>query len=318
MFMIAFNSMMALFLCMLIGFIAAKKKVITSDVLDGLNKFLLNVTFPFMMINTFNMELTPEIAELGPKVFIYGISFQLFLLLVSVLFIKLFKVKAVNAPIYQFLFVFGNVGFVGLPLASGVFGETGMLYATIICLTFNLICFTLGIILLDNKGKSTITIKSVMLTPVMVGMWIGLFIFLSQLVFPFTFEVDGVARRLPEFLTTTVALIAGITSPLAMIVVGASLAKTNILKVFTDYRMYVYSFARLIIAPILVFLVFRLFITDPIILTIITVFAGLPPATLGTILTETYGHDYVLTSELIFSSTLFSIVTIPILFLLFG
>lgn len=318
MFQIAFNSMISLFLCMLIGFIAGKKQIITTANLDGLNKFLLNVTFPFMMINTFNMELTAEIAQVGPKVFIYGIGFQLFLLAISYIAVKVLRVKSVNAPIYQFLFVFGNVGFVGLPLAQGVFGEIGMLYATIICLAFNLICFTLGIILLDSNGKANLSFKSVMLTPVMIGIWIGLFLFLSQLVVPFTFDVDGVERRLPEFLTTTISMMAGITSPLAMIVVGASLAKTNILKVFTDYRMYVYSFSRLICAPILVFIVFRLFVDDPLILTIITVFAGLPPATLATVLTETHGHDYVLTSELIFLSTLLSIVTVPILFTLFS
>lgn len=325
MFGLALSTMASLFLCIFIGFIAAKRSIIDEQGIDRLNIFLLNVTFPFMMIGIFNIELTPEIIEKGVPIFIYGIIYQMILAVIAFAFTSVFdfgvsRIDTVGFSrnqIVRFLMIFTNTGFVGLPLIGSVLGAEGLLYASLLNIPFNIMCFTFGVYLLQPDGENHISLKSIFLTPAMIGIGIGLILLLSQLVIPGTFEVDGELVRLPVFMTKTINMVGGITSPLAMIIVGASLNKTNFKKVFCDWRLHIFSVLKLLIAPVITYFVCSLFIADPQILLIVTVFAGLPSATVGTILAERFGHDYVFASEVVFITTLYSLITIPLVFLIF-
>lgn len=318
MFILALNTMAALFLCMFIGFIAAKRNVLNEDSIDKLNVLLLNVTFPFMMIGVFNIELTDTIISKGLPLFVYGVLYQLILAVLAFGFTKVFKYKYDKSKVVQFAMIFTNTGFVGLPLIASVLGNEGLLYASLLNIPFNIMCFTFGVYLLQPEGENHINLKSILFTPTMIGIWIGIVLLLSQLVLPGTFEVDGEIVRLPSFLTTTINMVGGITSPLAMIIVGASLEQTNFKRVFCDIKLHIFSFVKLLVAPFITYGLLSFFISDSQILLIVTIFAGLPSATLGTVLSERFGHDYVYTSEIVFLTTLYSLVTVPVLFLIFG
>lgn len=326
MFILALNTMLSLFLCMFIGYYAAKRNIIDELGIDKLNSLLLNITFPFMMISIFNIELSSAVLEKGIPIFLYGLFYQVVLTIIAYTFTRVINfgiereetVGFERKKIVQFAMIFTNTGFIGLPLIGSVLGSEGLLYASLLNIPFNITCFTFGVYLLQPKGESNINIKSILTTPVMVGIWIGLLLMLSQLVFPGTFEVDGEIVRLPSFLTKTINMVGGITSPLAMIIVGASLKQTNFKRVFCDWKLHLFSLVKLLIAPLLVYLTARQFITDKQILLIVTIFAAIPTATVTTLLAERYGHDYVYASEIVFITTLYSIVTIPLVFLLFG
>lgn len=326
MFGLALGTMASLFLCIFIGYVAAKRGIIDEQGIDRLNILLLNVTFPFMMIGIFNIELTSEIIEKGVPIFIYGVLYQLILAIIAFVFTK-FVDFGVERPetvgfdrnqIVRFLMIFTNTGFVGLPLIGAVLGADGLLYASLLNIPFNILCFTLGVYMLQPEGENHITVKSIFLTPTMIGIGIGLLLLLSQLVIPGTFEVDGEIVRLPGFITKTINMVGGITSPLAMIIVGASLKNTKFISVFSDWKLHLFSVLKLLVAPVITYLIFSLFIADQEILLIVTIFAALPSATVGTILAERFGHDYVYASQVVFITTLYSIITIPLVFLIFG
>ncbi len=316
MFGLALNTMASLFLCILIGFIGAKKKVISLASIDELNKFLLNICFPFMMVSIFNIELTADFMDNGLQVFGYGLLYQLILMIIGFGVIRLLDFGLENKKILLFSFIFVNGGFIGIPLISSVLGAEGLLYASIINIPFNITCFSLGVYFLDKSEDVKVDLKALLLSPVMIGVWVGLFLLLSQLVVPYTFEVDGVTVRLPSAMTKTINMVGGITSPLAMIVVGASLEQTNIGKVLKDVRLHIFSLLKLIVAPLIASLVLSPIISDPLILTVVVIFSGLPTATVAAVLAERYGHDYIFASEIIFITTLYSLITIPTLFLI--
>ncbi len=323
MFTLALSTMASLFLCIFVGFYAAKRNIIDEQGIDRMNAFLLNITFPFMMISIFNIELTPDVIQNGIPVFLYGIFYQLVLTAIGFGFTMIFDFGIERSDtvgfnrnkIVRFGMIFTNTGFVGLPLISAVLGADGLLYASLLNIPFNIVCFTFGVYLLQPDGENHINFKSIFLTPAMIGVWIGLVLLLSQLVFPGTFVVDGQNVRLPAFLTNTINMIGGITSPLAMIIVGASLKQTKFKRVFSNYKLHVFSVVKLLIAPAIVYFIAKLFIDDAQILLIVTVFAGLPTATVTTLFAEKFGHDYVFASEIVFITTLYSIITIPIIFL---
>ncbi len=316
MFILALNTMASLFLCIFIGYIAAKRKLLTETSLDELNKVLLNITFPFMMISIFNIELTNDFITNAPRVFMYGLLYQFILMVIGLGMVKILDFGLDRKKILLFSFVFVNGGFIGIPLISSVLGAEGLLYASIINIPFNIVCFSLGVYYLDHSGESKINLKNLLFSPVMVGVWIGLVLLLSQLIVPFTFEVDGEIVRLPAALTKTIDMVGGITSPLAMIIVGAGLQKTAIGKVLKNTRLHVFSFFKLIVAPLITYLIFSQFITNQMILVVVVIFSGLPTATVAAVLAERYKHDYIFASEIIFITTLYSLITIPLLFLI--
>ncbi len=313
MFYIALSTMASLFLCIIVGFIAAKQKILNEDTIDKLNVLLLNITFPFMMISIFNIELTSQILNSFIPLFLFGIIYQSLLFIFVVVFIKLVKIDKNQKQVTMFAMVFTNTGFIGIPLIASVFGSEALLYASLLNIPFNITCFSFGVYLLQPKNTNVISIKQILLKPTMVGIWIGCILMLSQLIIPGTFEVDGKIVRLPAFLTRTINMIGNITSPLAMIIVGASLAETKFKNVFTNYKLHAFAFVKSIIAPFLIYLVLKPFIINELILVIVVIFSGLPTATLATVLSEQFKHDYVYASELVFITTLYSLITIPLL-----
>ncbi|WOO86673.1 AEC family transporter [Mollicutes bacterium LVI A0039] len=318
MFTVALSTMTSLFICIFVGFYAAKRKLIDEVSIDKLNIFLLNITFPFMIISIFNIELTPDVIEKGIPIFIYGLAYQAILIVIAWAFLKVVKFDAKQKDVVQFSMIFTNIGFVGLPLIAAVLGNEGLLFASLLNIPFNISCFTLGVYLLQPKGENHINPKTIFFTPSMISIWIGLTLLLSQAFLPGTFTSGDQITRLPVFLSKTISMIGGITSPLAMIIVGASLEQTNFKRVFSDVKLHVFSLIKLLVAPLIVYAICGLFISDPQILLIVSIFAGLPTATIGTVLAERFGQDYVYASEIVFLTTLYSLVTIPILFLIFG
>lgn len=326
MFTLALSIMASLFLCIFVGFVAAKKDILDEQSIDRLNLLILNVTFPFMMVAIFNIELTPEVVKYTIPIFFYGVYYQVILTIIAFIFIKIFDFGISRSETFgferskvvAFAMIFTNTGFIGLPLIGAVLGQEGLLYASLLNIPFNIICFTFGVYLLQPKGEKThFDIKSILFTPAMIGVWIGLFLLLSQAVVPFTFVVDDKVTRLPAFLTNTIDLVGGITSPLAMIIVGASLKNTQFVKVLSDVKLHIFSLVKLIIAPIIIYGIGSIFITNHEILLIVSIFAGLPPGTVTTLFAEKFGHDYIYASEIVFITTLYSIITIPLLFLIF-
>ncbi len=318
MFVLAATTMASLFLCIFVGFVCAKRGIIDEVAIDKLNQLLLNVAFPFMLLSIFNIELTEQIVKAGPYLCLYGFIYLTILAILGYVFIKIFRVSGDLKKIMLFSFIFTNTGFVGLPLIGSVLGSDGLLYASLLNIPFNIVCFSFGIYIIQPDGQNHISLKKIIASPTMIGIWCGLALLLSQAIVPGTFIVGEHAVRLPGFLTKTVNMIGAIASPLAMIIVGASLEQTKFKRVFKDVRLHIFAFLRLIIAPLIVYLLLQNIINDPMILIIVTVFSGLPTATMAATFAEQFKHDYVFTSEIIFMTTLYSLLSVPLLFLLFG
>jgi predicted permease len=233
-----------------------------------------------------------------------GISFLIYFLLIALSFPF---AKALAAPVQQegvfrFAFVFSNVGFMGYPVIEAVFGQKALFYTAIYNLPFNLLAFTFGIILLV-KGNSTSTIRLELkhfLSPVVISILLGFALFLLKL-------------PLPAPVGNTIKLLGSVTTPMSMVVIGALLAKSNPRYIFTKWRIYVLSMARLVAIPLLIFYTLRLFTTNIYFTAIPAMIAGMPVAANTALLAEEYKMDANLASEMVFISTLLAVATIPFL-----
>jgi predicted permease len=221
---------------------------------------------------------------------------------------RLLKGTDKEKAVWQYVMAFSNVGFIGFPLMNTVFGGDGLIFTSMSNVSFNLMAFTLGIwIFTHGKGQGGSPVKrlfSIFLNPSLVATLAGFIFFLLSL-------------RLPKVLENGVALMAGMTSPLSMVAVGAVLARSKLSAIFSGWKHYVVLAFRLGVLPLTAFALASPFISNPPALGAVVILSGTPAASLTVVFAEEYGGDTDLASRIIFISTVLSLITVPLLSFLF-
>ncbi|EHJ25783.1 membrane transport family protein [Clostridioides difficile P71] len=205
--------------------------------------------------------------------------------------------------IYQYIVVFSNVAFMGYPVIEAVLGHEAIFYTAIFNLPFNLFSFTLGIYLLSKGSTSRgFSIKS-LISPATIAIVIGLFLFVTGL-------------RLPQFINEPLEMLGSITTPISMIIIGSLLANSSALDCFVNKKLYIVTFIRLLVLPVIVYFILKGWINDKMILAIPVVISSMPAAANTAIMANQYDSNITLASQCVFFTTLFSVISIPFISIL--
>jgi predicted permease len=108
-------------------------------------------------------------------------------------------------------------------------------------------------------------------------------------------------------------MVGSTTTPLSMIVIGSMLASSDLKNIFNGFTVYYAAAIRLILIPAVVFIVLRLLGSEGMLLGIPVLVSGMPAAANTAIMAEKFDADSMFASKCIFISTLFSIITIPLM-----
>ena len=119
--------------------------------------------------------------------------------------------------------------------------------------------------------------------------------------------------QIPETPTNILSMIGNVTIPLSMIFLGVQLAQGNFREMAGTRKNFVVVVLRLAVIPAVVFLICSLIGFYPMVTTILTLTAGMPVAVTAPILAEEYGRNTKLASQCVFLTTLFSLVSLPVL-----
>ena len=195
------------------------------------------------------------------------------------------------------VFFMNNV-FVGFPVVEALFGESAVFCASLTTLPFNLLLFSLGVSRLRaGQGQGRVTLREVF-SPALVGTLAAMVIFLLHI-------------PLPALVGDTIKTLSGATVPLSMIVIGISLSRVPMGQALRDGKAYVVSLVRLLLCPLLVWLVLGLFLEGTT-LGVLTVIAACPSGAMVSILSIRYGVDDTFASRVNFLSTILCAVTLPV------
>lgn len=300
-FMMVFNQTLILFFLLVIGFIIRRLKIVDQGIDKNLTNLIIYVTLPALIINSMDYEFSVErLTQLG-NIFIATLIVYLLMIALSYLVVKVLGVKAKERDVYQFILIFANVGFMGYPVIDLVFGAEGIFLAAIYNLIFNILLWTLGVIIIsrsDNEDND-FSFKH-LLNPGIISIGIGFLIFVFSL-------------SLPSSISTTLEMLGHTTTPLAMIVVGSILAQTKIKEIFSKLNLWLITLVRLIILPIITLFSFRNFITDSLVLGVVVLLTAMPAAANTAIFANEFDGDSALASEGVFLTTLISVLTIPLI-----
>ncbi|MDO4273102.1 MAG: AEC family transporter [Eubacteriales bacterium] len=294
---IVLQQMLIIFILILTGYVVYKKGIVQAEVSKGISALVVNVCNPAILIRS-AFDRDPSVtydklilAVLGGAV-VYGV-----LLAVSWLLPKFLRVESKWKNHYSMMCLFGNTGFIGIPLASAVLGSQALIYVAVTNAYFNLIFYTYGIRLADgDKGK--FRLKNFL----NVG---NFSIILTIILFVWQ-------PKLPQVFVSTIDHMANTTTFLAMIVIGISLARTNLLEIFSQGKMYLFIAVRFLAVPVIISFLLRLFIHDNTVYGVMVLMASVPVANLPLMRVEEIGGDGRVLSCGIILSTILSLVTIPL------
>lgn len=287
------------------GYLFIKLKVVKSDTIPAFAKLLLFVCQPCLSIYTFQkVTYSLELFKKMAIFFALSIALQIFmLLLLRLIFIK--KYDDVKYKIANVASVLGNCGFFGVPLLESLLPDypEAMAYAAVFIIAFNIIAWTLGAYLLTGD-KRFIASKKAFLNPPVLTLFISLPLFFTQ-------------TTLPGVISNAVTILAKFTTPLCMFILGMRFATANVKELFTTPTVYISSIAKLIVFPLLAFLVTHWLPIDYAMKATIYILCCCPSASviLGlSEITDNGGQKYAAYSLL--ASTIFCMITIPVLLLI--
>ena len=287
-----------LYILIAVGFIADKTGLYTEKASKLNTNLLFYIVTPLVIVNSFlTIDNSPEnlrnfgIAALGGVVLhVVGI----------VLTLPLFrKTDKAKAGLYRYASIYGNCGYMALPLANAVLGAQGAFYGSAVIMVFNIFTFTHGIYIMGAQ-KGGFNFKKLLINPGTIGVVLGLPLYLL-----------GV--QLPTVIATPISSLASLNTPLAMLIFGTYIANTDIKTMFTDKRIYVVGLVKLIAVPLIMIVGFKLLNIPQMLATALAISASAPCANNTVILAGKYNLDTGTASKTVALVSFFSIITMPVM-----
>ncbi|MBO4474396.1 MAG: AEC family transporter [Clostridiales bacterium] len=283
-----------------LGFILRKAKVIDERMQKGLSDMLLLAVLPFSILASSNYEKTPEVAEGMLITLLAALVYYIVSLVAMRLLSRKLPFEEKEKRVFVTMTVFANTGFVGFPLMSALYGNAGLLMAVVFNLAYNLFMYTYGIHLLSGK---TGNFRTLLLNPVNIASVLAILLFVSPV-------------RFNSCVSGPIDLIAAMTVPLSMIIIGSNLAAMPFVKVVSDPKSYLISFVRLVLMPGIMLLGMYLVFVKASIATetaaVITLMCALPCGSMNVILSEKYDCAPEFAARATVQSMLLCMATLPL------
>lgn len=285
-----------LFSLLLLGLLLRKIGMITDKNRELLTDLVINVTLPCSIIKSFEMEFSAEILRSCMVIFLVAMVIQLGSYALS--FVLYPSMDRRRKKVLQYATICSNAGILGNPIAEGIFGALGLLYASVYLIPQRTFMWSLGLTYFTECPDKKQLVKKVATHPCIIAVALGLFLMVTQL-------------RLPGFVDQTVRTLAGANTGVSMLFIGSILAGQSFKAMWTPLTAY-YSFVRLFLVPFLTWLPCTLLGLDPLVTGVAVVLAGMPAASVTAILAAKYNCDEVFATKCVVSSTLLSMVTAPL------
>ena len=285
-----------LFIYMAVGFGCRKAGIFNDVARDKLTDFVVFVTLPCMIFESFNMAFSLESLKQGALALLIAVGMSCVALLLGKVLYNRFPYE--EKSILQYGTLVSNSGFAGLPVVSGAYGDEGLFLGSLFIIPTRILMWSAGISLF-TRADAKQAVKKVLLNPGIIAVEVGLVRMLFQI-------------PLPHFVDTAVDNLGGCTSPMAMALVGAILVDVPLKTVF-DLKSFYLVAVRQFLLPGICLAALRLLHVDPLTIGVSVVITGMPIGSTTAILAQNYVADAKFASKCVFISTLTSLVTVPIL-----
>lgn len=287
---------MIIFLIMIAGLVLTKMNIIKPEGRKCLTDLLIDIILPCNIICSFMIEINSEIIHATLEVFLIALGIQIICYLLGK-FLFNFADDS-KKSVLQYATICSNAGFMGNPIVEGIYGQQGLLYASVYLIPLRFFMWSAGLSCF-TKTSFKETLKKLAVHPCIIAVWIGFFFMFTQM-------------ELPGFLYRSLKYLSSCTLPISILVIGSIMAGVNAKTIVTKMSLY-YCVIRLILIPLITLGICRCLGVDHLITSVCVILAGMPAGSTTAILADKYGRDAEYASKCVFISTLLSLLTIPLL-----
>lgn len=286
------------FILIAIGFFLSKIGYFSTHTRKQLTNIVMYIVLPCTIIQSFEIDLTHDLIVSTGLVFIISIGIQLFSIFINrFLWRKQTGDRKINC---EYGTIVSNAGFMGMPFSQEIFGDIGLLYASIFLIPQRICMFSYGLSMYaKNQGESVL--KKVLLHPCIVAIYIGLAVMLLRMAHIY----------LPACIDNTIGAIANCNTALSMIVIGGILSEVKPEELL-DKTAWYFTAIRLLFLPLVLMLVLKGLSIQAVPSGVCVMETAMPAASTTAMLAQTYDRDPKFASNLVFISTLASMFTLPI------
>lgn len=291
-----FSQVMILMIMIAVGFAAAKAKIMTAEGARCCTDIALIIATPCVIIKSLIREYSNEIMK--------SLAFAIFItLLVQVLMIFLSRLilhskDKARERVLRFGTIFANCGFMSLPLQQVILGADGTLYGSAYVIMFNLVIWSYGVFLISGD-KKYIKPKKLFVNPGIIGLAIGLVIFIFSI-------------PIPKIIYSAIDYMSALYTPLPMLIIGYHLAQNNPLTAFKDPKCLLAVLLSMIVYPLAVLGFLYLIGVRGTLLVSVIISVSAPVAAITTMFSSKYGADTPLSVDMVSLSTVAAAVTMPL------
>jgi predicted permease len=293
-----------LFLMIFMGFLIVKTGLLKDDDSKVLSKIVLYLIIPCVIINAFQVDYTMDTVKGLLIALAASVMLQIILLIIISAFGKLLHLNEVEiASIY-----YSNSGNLIVPIVTFILGQKWVLYGCVFMSVQLIFLWTHCKKILSREPSYDW--KKIVLNINMISIFSGIVLFFTHI-------------RLPEIIGNTLSAVGSMIGPASMFVTGMLFAGMNLKQIFANKRVYFISFLRLISVPLLSLILLKfshlasLSADGNQIMLIVFLAVITPSASTVTQMCQVYGNDSRYASAINVVTTLFSIVTMPLMVMLF-
>ena len=295
--------MVVLFIIVILGYVACKLGYMGDKFDKKLSSIVVDITCPLLVLSSVMGDELPDRTLILP---LLGVGFLTYILLLVFGFWvpRLITKNHDDQGMIGFALMFANVGFIGYPIVSSIFGPHAVFYAALLNMPNTFFIFTAGVMLIKGEYSLKQFNPKVLVSPAMLGAFLAAIIV-------------ALGIHTPDIIARPVTMVGNITVPAALMIIGSSMAKLPIREIIGSPKVYITALLRLTIVPLSIYFLFKACGVSDLVNNINTVVIAMPVASFGTMFCLKYGRHPSLITETTFITTLGSIITIPLITLLF-
>ena len=297
--LIVARQVVILFVLMGVGALARRLKLLDAASVGGIVNLLLHLVTPCLIVHVFQRPFDAAMLGSLGLAFVIAVAGHFVAIGLSRLLVR-HPDEDTCRPL-RLAAVFSNAGFMGIPLEQALFGERGVFYGVVYVVVFNLFMWSWGLVAMAKGGGGKGFRWQMLVNPGTIGVGLGLPLFF-------------LSATLPEVIAKPIHLVSELNTPLAMIVIGYSLAGAKLGRVARMGAAYVASAVRLAVYPLLVVAAMVPFrhALDRDMMLAIAVAASAPVAAMVSMFAQKHGRDVDTSVAVVSATTLLSVVTMPL------
>lgn len=298
---VVLEQMIIILILILTGMFLYRKKMLSETTSGQISGLIVNVTNPALLIcSAFDDSSKLSLHELLVGLCVFLLSYAV-LILFAYLIPLILRIPEHARYSYRMLTVFGNVGFIGIPLASAVLGPGSLIFVSLSNLIYNVLLYTYGMGVLKKAAKSdgSENFLHKLINAGTISALLTIVFYLADF-------------NIPTIISSSLTYAGRTTTFLSMLVLGVSVAQMAPKDIFTHPKLYAFTIIRQIILPIGFTLLLNLFIKEALIVNTAALMLSVPAGNMPLMLSKQLHIDESTISQGIILTTVLSLVTIPV------